>query len=144
MKKSKLKELIQIPLAFHHQDIHERLDEIVHFVLNLKALLVEVKVLLQLTRNETMARLSHNGRANYSVPEPTPKANNNPSIHDLVIQDIQDRKNFGLQKYGTTLQAGNGRKGLVDAYQEALDLCCYLKQVIEESLTVQEDEQEWM
>lgn len=27
MKKSKFKKLIQIPLAFHHQDIHDRLDE---------------------------------------------------------------------------------------------------------------------
>lgn len=27
MKKSKFKKLIQIPLAFHHQDLHDRLDE---------------------------------------------------------------------------------------------------------------------
>lgn len=82
-----------------------------------------------------MARLSNNGRANYSVPEPMPTANDNPSIHDLVMQDIQDRKEFGLNKYGTTLQAGNGRKGLVDAYQEILDLAVYIRQYIEETKT---------
>lgn len=137
MKKSKLKKLIQIPLAFHHQDLHERLDEVVQFVLNLKALLVEIKGLIQLTRNEIMApRLSHNGRASYSVPEPDPIANENPSIHDLVIQDIEDRKRFGLEKYGTTLQAGNGRRGLVDAYAEILDLVVYLRQHLEENKDV--------
>jgi hypothetical protein len=116
MKKSKLRKLIQIPLAFHHQDIHERLDEIIE--------LIQKKIM--------SPRLSHNGRSSYSVPEPSPSPNTSPSIHDLVIKDIEDRKAFGLQKYGTALQAGNGRRGLVDAYQEALDLCCYLRQAIEE------------
>ena len=117
MKKSKFKKLIQIPLAFHHQDIHERLDEIA-----------------ELIQDKTMApRFSHNGRASYSVPEPDPIANENPSIHDLVIQDLEDRKQFGLKKYGVPLQAGNGRKPLVDAYQEILDLVVYLRQHIEET-----------
>lgn len=69
---------------------------------------------------------------NYSVPEPSPIANDAPSIHDLVIKDMEDRKQFGLKKYGTLLQAGNGRRGLLDAYQEALDLVVYLRQCIEE------------
>lgn len=81
-------------------------------------------------------RLSHNGRASYSVPEPDPIANENPSIHDLVIQDLEDRKQFGLEKYGTTLQAGNGRRGLVDAYAEILDLVVYLRQHLEENKDV--------
>lgn len=70
---------------------------------------------------------------NYSVPEPLPLNNTSKSIHDLVISDIEDRKEFGLAKYGTTLQAGNGRNALLDAYQEALDLACYLRQALEES-----------
>lgn len=37
----------------------------------------------------------------------------------------------GREKYGTDLQASNGRDHLVDAYQEALDLCCYLRALIE-------------
>lgn len=79
-----------------------------------------------------MARISSNGQANYSEPEPPPKANSNPSIHDLVIEDIKDRKEFGIKKYGTLLQAGNGRS-IVDAYQESLDLVCYLRKQIEEN-----------
>lgn len=39
---------------------------------------------------------------------------------------------MGRARYGTPLQAGNGRDALVDAYQEALDLCVYLRQAIEE------------
>jgi len=70
---------------------------------------------------------------NYSAPEPNPVPNSNPSIHDLVVKDIEDRKRFGLEKYGTLLQAGNGRKGLVDAYAEILDLACYIRQYIEET-----------
>jgi hypothetical protein len=71
-------------------------------------------------------------RATYSVPEPAPIANENPSVHDLVIQDIEDRKQFGLKKYGTPLQAGNGRRGLIDLYQELIDACCYCRLLIEE------------
>ncbi len=64
--------------------------------------------------------------------EPDPKGNDNPSIHDLVVKDIESRKKFGLHKYGKHLQAGNGRNALKDAYEEALDLACYLKQLMEE------------
>lgn len=46
--------------------------------------------------------------------------------------DIEDRKKMGLEKYKTVLQANNGRDALVDAYQEALDLACYLRQAIAE------------
>lgn len=49
-----------------------------------------------------------------------------------VTQDIEDRKRVGLERYGTLLQAFNGRDALMDAYQEALDLMVYSRQVIEE------------
>lgn len=67
-----------------------------------------------------------------ATPQPPPAHNDKPSIHDLVIADMKARKAMGLAKYGTPLQAGNGRDALMDAYQEALDLCMYLKQAIEE------------
>lgn len=54
-----------------------------------------------------------------------------PSAHDLVIADLQDRRRFGLEKYGTLLQHDNGRDHLVDAYQEVLDLTVYLRNEIE-------------
>lgn len=45
---------------------------------------------------------------------------------------MKERDQEGRRKYGTPLQAGNGRDALVDAYQEALDLCVYLRQAIAE------------
>jgi hypothetical protein len=66
------------------------------------------------------------------VDQPPPVPNGAPSVHDLVAADIRGRKELGLQRYGTLLQAGNGRDALVDAYQECLDLACYLRQAIEE------------
>jgi len=68
--------------------------------------------------------------------EPPPVPNDNPHIADLVIQDIQEKKQMGIEKYGVPLQAGNGRNALVDAYQEALDMGQYLRQEIEEKREV--------
>ena len=58
----------------------------------------------------------------------TPVPNHNQPIADLVCADIQHRAEHGQRKYGVKLQAGNGRNALQDAYEEALDLCHYLKQ----------------
>lgn len=49
----------------------------------------------------------------------------------LVIADMIDRRDTGIKRYGTPLQPDNGRDNLVDAYQEALDLCVYLRNEIE-------------
>jgi hypothetical protein len=75
------------------------------------------------------------------APEPAPVKNSRPFIQDLVIfdvnlkiaEDIEERKQFGLKKYGTALQAFNGRNPIVDAYQEVLDGIIYLKQAAEEA-----------
>ena len=64
--------------------------------------------------------------------QPLPTINDGPCIQDLVIADIETRKAVGIERYGTTLQANNGRDALRDAYEEALDLCQYLKQCIVE------------
>lgn len=58
--------------------------------------------------------------------------NQNRSIQGLVRHDLTTRESLGIQRYGTPLQAGNGRDALRDAYEEALDLACYLRQAIEE------------
>jgi hypothetical protein len=58
-----------------------------------------------------------------------------PSTGDiwlLVLKDMEQRRLHGIDKYGTTVQPNNGRDALTDAYQEALDLCVYLRQAIEE------------
>ena len=52
-----------------------------------------------------------------------------PYVADLVIQDIEERKQVGIQRYGTPLQAFNGRDVTLDAYEEALDLATYLRQL---------------
>jgi hypothetical protein len=64
--------------------------------------------------------------------EPPPVPNERTPIWDLVVADMQARNRSGTAKYGTPLQAHNGRDALVDAYQEALDLVVYLRQAIEE------------
>lgn len=69
---------------------------------------------------------------NLSTPEPPPVPNTKPAVWDLVIADAHERNRVGTAKYGTPLQAGNGRDALVDAYQEALDLVVYLRQAIAE------------
>lgn len=61
-----------------------------------------------------------------------PVVNDNKFIQDMVMADMEERKQFGIHKYGTALQAGNGRDMLQDAYEEALDLVVYLRGAIEE------------
>lgn len=53
-------------------------------------------------------------------------------IADLVQADIAARKKQGIKTYGKPLRANNGRNALQDAYEECLDMACYLKQAIEE------------
>lgn len=59
---------------------------------------------------------------------PTP--NDRPPVWPMVIKDMENRDCEGRRKYGTPLQPHNGRDALVDAYQEALDLCVYMRQLI--------------
>ena len=61
-----------------------------------------------------------------------PVINGKPCIQDLVKDDIEARKQVGIERYGTVLQPHNGRDTLIDAYQEALDLCNYLRQLLYE------------
>lgn len=53
-------------------------------------------------------------------------------IVDLVKADLEKRASLGERRYGTRLQAHNGRDALLDAYEEACDLVCYLRQAIAE------------
>jgi hypothetical protein len=66
------------------------------------------------------------------VEQPMPTPNGKPIIQTLVIQDMHIRLGIGVQRYGTGLQPHNGRDALRDAYEEALDLCAYLRQAIYE------------
>lgn len=55
------------------------------------------------------------------------------SVTDAVILDLENRRVMGVVKYGDELKTENGRNALIDAYQEALDLCLYLKQALMEA-----------
>lgn len=43
MKSKKLKELIQKPLRFHHQDLHEEIEELKSLISNLTYQVIELK-----------------------------------------------------------------------------------------------------
>lgn len=61
-----------------------------------------------------------------------PVPNNSPSVQGMVRADLETREQVGVERYGTALQPHNGRDALRDAYEEALDLACYLRQALAE------------
>ena len=65
-----------------------------------------------------------------------PIKNNNTPIVGLVMKDLTDRLVKGTETYGVPLQAGNGRDAMQDLYEELLDACCYIKQVMVERDTL--------
>lgn len=69
----------------------------------------------------------------YGVKEqdPNPRGQGR-TITSLVMDDLIQRTEKGINTYGQALRANNGRDALVDAYQEALDLAMYLRQAIAE------------
>ena len=66
------------------------------------------------------------------VERPAPVANDHPAVWPRVIMDMAARDQVGRARYGVPLQPHNGRDALRDAYEEALDLCAYLRQAIME------------
>ena len=70
-------------------------------------------------------------------PQPAP-AGEGKIVLAYVISDLVERAEDGKDKYGTYLKTDNGRDALVDAYQEALDLCMYLRQAILEKEALRE------
>lgn len=66
------------------------------------------------------------------IQEQLPPQPSQGDVWLLVLKDMEERRKHGIEKYGVPVQPDNGRDPLVDAYQEALDLCVYLRQAIEE------------
>lgn len=64
--------------------------------------------------------------------QPLPVPNKSLDVQSMVINDVLSRRQVGIERYGTPLQPHNGRDALRDAYEEALDLACYLRQAIAE------------
>jgi len=72
-----------------------------------------------------------------------PIPNDGPSCHDLVREDLLERKEHGLRKYDSLLQPNNGRSMLQDAYEEVLDLAVYLRGALEEERQKKSYYDEW-
>jgi hypothetical protein len=86
--------------------------------------------------------------ADYSEQPPPIVVPDAVSVHDLVVQDLlameevpgyiqagidamEERKAFGLRKYGTVLHAANGRDYFKDVDDEAGDLVVYIRALME-------------
>lgn len=83
-------------------------------------------------KNDSPGGFMHGNLKQREGDQPLPVQNNNQDIQSQVIADIEARRQVGISRYGTALQANNGRDALRDAYEEAMDLCMYLKQCIVE------------
>ncbi len=81
------------------------------------------------------------------IDQAPPGKSDGEDVMELVVEDIQEtdrsdwgalvdgirrRKKMGYEEYGMILRTENGRSFLIDAYQEAIDLCVYLRGLIEE------------
>lgn len=62
--------------------------------------------------------------------QPLPIPNDLPTMQSLVMADIAEREQLGISRYGVGLQGHNGRDALRDLYEELLDACMYLRQVM--------------
>lgn len=67
--------------------------------------------------------------------QPSPADGVGSDVWLLVLRDMEERRGLGIERYGKPVRADNGRDHLVDAYQEALDLCVYLRAEIERRRT---------
>lgn len=76
--------------------------------------------------------MGRHGDSDLHVEQPMPTPNDHVSVQSMVREDLDLREQVGIQRYGTPLQPHNGRDALRDAYEEALDLCCYLRQMLAE------------
>jgi hypothetical protein len=67
---------------------------------------------------------------------PPPRPNGETPLWEEVIDDMKARDDMGSLRYKTRLQPFNGRDFALDAYEEALDKCVYLKGLSKEWLRV--------
>ncbi len=65
-------------------------------------------------------------------PEPPPLPSGGPAVWDLVLADMAARDLMGAAKHGQRLTVGDGRRSLVDMYQELLDAVAYVRKEIAE------------
>ena len=63
--------------------------------------------------------------------EPMSTPTDETPIVDLVVEDFLARAEMGKEKYGTYLQASNGRDPMVDLLQELMDAVMYCRQELQ-------------
>lgn len=51
-------------------------------------------------------------------------------VFDHVVSDLRRRDELGFERFGKPMVAGE-RDSLLEAYEEALDLCVYLRQELD-------------
>ncbi len=74
--------------------------------------------------------------------QPKPNQRKGPrqvDVTPLVQADLAERSRKGIQTYGVPLRTHNGRNALCDAYEEALDMACYLRQALSEFVDMQQE-----
>lgn len=86
-----------------------------------------------------MSQRSHAKIPWATTDEPTPEGDPETDIARLVQADLEARARTGKKTYGERLRPHNGRRALVDAYQEVLDTAMYLRQEIVERYGVDLD-----
>jgi len=109
--------------------------------------LVSMREDLATIKDEVLSMVGHVGKSDVATREkPTPDGSGTPLFRlvqeDLaeiddsgqVVEDLERRAEVGRDKYGQYLRSDNGRDPAVDAYQEALDLLVYLRQMKEENV----------
>lgn len=68
-----------------------------------------------------------------SKHEPPPQPSDGDTWQ-LVITDMERRRQYGIDKYGQPLQPFDGRDNLIDLYQEILDVAVYARKGIAEGM----------
>lgn len=58
---------------------------------------------------------------------PVPKGTD---VQQALIRALRERREHGIRKYGQPLMTEDGRDTLRDAWEEALDLACYLTKAL--------------
>lgn len=85
----------------------------------------------QVLASKAQSTLTH--RKTRPGDQQLPVRNTRHPIQRMVIADIEKRIEVGIERYGTPLQAFNGRNPVQDAYEETIDLAQYLKQIMVEA-----------
>lgn len=88
---------------------------------------------MQEVRRKQQERLAHDPAAALGhEEEPMPVDHGRESMHDKLIAEVGKRRDVGMARYNSTLQAFNGRNALRDVLDELVDASVYVMQLMAE------------